>query len=112
MTRAGDSGTRRTVTPPQGAAMYRFAREVFIPYLETLRGWKCPVVNLTTFGVVKATTVDVQKKQCWHRDIYLSHVTGPDQHHVICLFPVFSPTPDDGCGGDFVAPSHRGLPDP
>ena len=53
-----------------------------------------------------------KKKQCWHRDINLSYVTGPDQHHVICLFPMFCPTPDDGCAGDFVVTSHTGLPDP
>ena len=75
--------------------MYSFAREVLIPHLETHLGWKCPVVNVTTFIVVKAGTVDVEKKQCLHRDINLSYVAGPDQHHVICLFPMFSPTPDD-----------------
>ena len=69
-------------------------------------------MNVTTFIVVKAGTVDVEKKQCWHRDINLSYVAGPDQHHVICLFPMFSPTPDDGCAGDFVVASHTGLPDP
>ena len=42
----------------------------------------------------------------------LSYVAGPDQHHVICLFPMFSPTPDDGCAGDFVVASHTGLPEP
>ena len=98
-TRAGDSDTRRTMTPPEGGAMYSFAREVLIPHLETHLGWKCPVVNVTTFIVVKAGTVDVEKKQCWHCDINLSYVAGPDQHHVICLFPMFSPTPDDGCVG-------------
>ena len=103
---------RRTMTPPEGGAMYSFAREVLIPHLETHLGWKCPVVNVTTFIVVKAGTVDVEKKQCWHRDINLSYVAGPDQHHVICLFPMFSPTPDDGCAGDFVVASHTGLPDP
>ena len=111
-TRAGDSDTRRTMTPPEGGAMYSFAREVLIPHLETHLGWKCPVVNVTTFIVVKAGTVDVEKKQCWHRDINLSYVAGPDQHHVFCLFPMFSPTPDDGCAGDFVVASHTGLPDP
>ena len=111
-TRAGDSDTRRTMTPPEGGAMYSFAREVLIPHLKTHLGWKCPVVNGTTFIVVKAGTVDVEKKQCWHRDINLSYVVGPDQHHVICLFPMFSPTPDDGCAGDFVVASHTGLPDP
>ena len=95
-TRAGESHTRRTMTPPEGGAMYSFAREVLIPHLETHLGWKCPVVNVTTFIVVKAGTVDVEKKQCWHRDINLSYVAGPDQHHVICLFLMFSPTPDDG----------------
>ena len=109
-TRAGDSDTRRTMPPPEGGAMYSFAREVLIPHLETHLGWKCPVVNVTTFIVVKAGTVDVEKKQCWHRDINLSYVAGPDQHHVICLFPMFSPTPDDGCVGDFVVASHTGLP--
>ena len=54
----------------------------------------------------------VEKKQCWHRDINLSYATGLDQHHVICLFPMFCPTPDDGCAGDFVVASHTGLPDP
>ena len=86
-TRAGDSATRRTVSPPEGGAMYSFAREVLIPHLETHLGWKCPVVNATTSFVVKAVNVngivDVEKKQCWHRDINLSYVTGPDQHHVI-----------------------------
>ena len=53
-----------------------------------------------------------KKKQCWHRDINLSYVTGPDQHHVICLFPMFSPHPDDCCAGDFVVASQKGLPDP
>ena len=61
-TRAGDSDTRRTLTPPEGGAMYSFAREVLIPHLETHLGWKCPVVNVTTFIVVKAGTVDVEKK--------------------------------------------------
>ena len=111
-TRAGDKDTRRTFTPPEGDAMYSFAREVLIPHLETHLGWKCPVVNVTTFIVVKAGTVDVEKKQCWHRDINLSYVAGPDQHHVICLFPMFCPTPDDGCAGDSVVASHTGLPDP
>ena len=111
-TRAGDSDTRRTMTPPEGGAMYSFAREVLIPHLETHLGWKCLVVNVTTFIVVKAGTVDVEKKQCWHRDINLSYVAGPDQHHVICLFPMFSPTPNDGCARDFVVASHTGLPDP
>ena len=111
-TPGGDSDTRRTMTPPEGGAMYSFAREVLIPHLETHLGCKCPVVNVTTFIVVKAGTVDVEKKQCWHRDINLSYVAGPDQHHVICLFPMFSPTPDDGCAGDFVVASHTGLPDP
>ena len=41
--------------------MYSFAREVLIPHLETHLGWKCPVVNVTTFIVVKAGTVDVEK---------------------------------------------------
>ena len=62
-TRTGDSDTRRTMTPPEGGAMYSFAREVLIPHLETHLGWKCPVVNVTTFIVVKAGTVDVKKKQ-------------------------------------------------
>ena len=53
-----------------------------------------------------------KKKQCWHRDINLSFFTAPDQHHVICLFPMFSPTPDEGCAGDFVVASRTGLPDP
>ena len=48
-TRAGDSDTRRTMTPLVGGAMYSFAREVLIPHLETR-----PVVNVTTFIVVKA----------------------------------------------------------
>ena len=47
-TRAGDSDTRRTVTPPEGGAMYKFAREVLITQLQTHLGWKCPVVNVTT----------------------------------------------------------------
>ena len=111
-TRAGDSDTRRTVTPPEGGAMHSFAREVLIPHLETHLGWKCPVVNVTTFIVVKAGTFDVDKKQCWHRDINLSYVTGPDQHHGICLFVMFRPTPDDGFAGDFVVASHTSLPDP
>ena len=38
--------------------------------------------------------------------------TGPDQHHVICLFPMFHPTTNDGCAGDIVVASHTGLPDP
>ena len=42
--------------------MYSFAREVLIAYLETHLGWKCPVVNVTTFIVVKAGTVDVERK--------------------------------------------------
>ena len=75
-TRAGDSDTRRTLTPPEGGAMYSFAREVLIPHLETHLGWKCPVVNVTTFIVVKAGTVDVEKKHYWHRDINLSYVAG------------------------------------
>ena len=45
--------------------MYNFAREVLVPHLETHLGWNCPVVNVTTFIVVKAGTVDVEKKQCW-----------------------------------------------
>ena len=53
-----------------------------------------------------------KKKQCWHRDIILNYVTGPDQRHVICLFRMFSPTPDDGFAGDFVVASHTGLVDP
>ena len=69
-------------------------------------------MNVTTFMVVKAGTADVEKKQCWHRDINLSHVTGPDHHHVICLFPMLSPTPDDGSVGDFVVASYMGHPDP
>ena len=64
--------------------MYNFAREVLIPHLETNLGWKCPVVNVTTFI---GTIVDVEKKQCWHRDISLSYVTGPDQHHPRCSGP-------------------------
>ena len=55
--------------------------------------------------------MDVEKKKCLHRDINLSYVTGPDQHHVICWFPMLCPTPDDGCAGDFVVASHTGLPD-
>ena len=62
-TRAGDSDTRRTMTPPEGGAMYSFAREVLIPHLETHLGWKCPVVNVTTFIVVKAGTVHVEKNR-------------------------------------------------
>ena len=54
--------------------MYSFAREVPIPHLETYLSWKCPVVHVTTFIVVKAGTVDVEKKQCWHRDINLSYM--------------------------------------
>ena len=54
--------TRRTFTPPEGSAMYSFAREVLIPHLETHLGWNYPVVNVTTFIVVKAGTVDVEKK--------------------------------------------------
>ena len=104
--RAGDSDTRRTVTPLEGAAIHSFAREVLVPQLETHFGWKCPVVNVTTFIVVKAGTVDVAKKQCWHRDINLNYGTGPEQSHVICLFPMFCPTPDDGCAGDFAVASH------
>ena len=111
-TRAGDSDTRRTLTPPEGGAMYSFAREVLIPHLETHLGWNYPVVNVTTFIVVKAGTVDVENKPCWHRDINLSSVTGPDHHHVICFFPMFCPTPDDGCAEDFVVASHTGLPAP
>ena len=112
-TRAGDTETRHTFTPPEGGAMYSFAREVLIPHLETHLGWNCPVVNVITFIVVKAGTVDVEKTECWHRDINLSHVTGPDQHHVICLFPMFRPTSDDGCAGDFVDASHmHGPPRP
>ena len=42
--------------------MYSFAREVLIPHLETHLGWKCLVVNVTTFFVVKAGAVDVEKK--------------------------------------------------
>ena len=110
--RAGDSDSRRRVTPLAGGALHSFAREVFIPHLETHLGWNCPVVNVTTFIVVKAGIVDVEKIQCWHRDINLSYVTGPDQHHVICWFPMFHPTPSDGCAGDFVVASHTGLPDP
>ena len=34
-TRARDSDNRRTLTAPQGGAMYNFAREVSIPHLET-----------------------------------------------------------------------------
>ena len=112
-TRAQDNDTRRTVTPPDGGAMHNFARELLVPHLETHLGWKCPVVNVTTFILVKAGTVDVEKKQCCHRDIILSNVTGPYHHHnVICLSPMFSPTPDDGSAGDFVVASNMGLPDP
>ena len=39
-TRAGDSDTRRTVTPMEGGAMYSFAREVLIPHLEHHLSWK------------------------------------------------------------------------
>ena len=53
-----------------------------------------------------------KKKQCWHRDFNLSYVSGPDQQHVICWFPMFCPTPDDGCARDFVVASRTGLPDP
>ena len=100
-TRAGDSDTLLMAIPPEGGAMYSFARAVLIPHLEPHLGWKRPVVNVTTCIVVKAGTVDVGKNKCGHRDINLSYVTGPDQHHVICLFPMFSPTPDDGCAGDW-----------
>ena len=111
-TRAGDTDTRRTVTPPARGAMHNFAREALTPHLETQLGWKCPVMNVTTFIVVKAGTVDVEKKQCWHRDINLSYVTGPDRHHVVFWFPMFNPTPNDGCARYFVVASHTGLPDP
>ena len=79
-TRAGDGAVRRTVTPPLGGALHSSAREVLIPVLETHLGWNCQVVNVTTFIVVKAGTVDVEKKQCSHREINLSY----RQHHVIC----------------------------
>ena len=49
---------------------------------------------------------------CWHPDITLSYVTVPDQHHLICLFPMFHSTPNDGFAGDFVVSSHMGLLDP
>ena len=111
-TGARDSDTRRTVTPPEGGAMHNFARDVLIRHLETHLGWKCPVVNVTTSIVVKAGTLDVEKNQCWHRDINLSYVTGPDQHHVVCFFPMFSPAPDDGLAGYLVVASHMSLLDP
>ena len=72
-------------------------------------GWHS---RITTFIVVKAGTVDVQKKQWWHRDINLSYVTGPEQHHIMCLFPMFCPTLDDGCAGDVLVASHTCLRDP
>ena len=53
-TRAGDTDTRRTVTPPASGALETFAREVLITHLETHLGWNLPVVNVTTFIVVRA----------------------------------------------------------
>ena len=41
--------------------MYSFAMEILVPQLETHFGWKCPVVNVTTF-LEKAGTLDVAKK--------------------------------------------------
>ena len=57
-----DKDTRRTVMPPAGGALKKIAREVCIPHLETHLGGNCPVVNVTTFIVVKAGTVDMEKK--------------------------------------------------
>ena len=111
-TRAGYSDTRCIGRPPIGGALHCFAREVLMPHLETHLGWNYLFLNVTTFIVVTAGTPDVEKQQCWHRDINLSHVTGPDQHHVLSLFPMFQPTPNNGCAGDFIVASHTGLPDP
>ena len=90
--------------------MHSFAREDLLPHLETHLRCKCLVVNVTIFIVVKAGTMHVERKHRYYRDINLSYVTSLNQHHVICLFPMFNPTPDDGCAGDFVVASNAGYP--